>query len=90
MSLLEPTANKPYPGQWSDPPLLVEIDGEDEYFIEAILDSRIHRCNLQYLVKWIGYNIPDWELAELHSESEAVDRFHERYPDKPGLLPDVT
>jgi hypothetical protein len=73
ISLLEPAAYDPYPGQQPNPPPLVEIDGEDEYFIEAILDSWIHRCKLQYLVKWISYDMPDWEPAELHSESEAVD-----------------
>jgi hypothetical protein len=90
ISLLEPTANDPYPGQWPDPIPLVEIDGKDKYFIEAILDSQIHRCKLQYLVKWIGYDMPDWEPAELHSKSEAVDGFHEKYLDKPGPLPDAT
>jgi hypothetical protein len=90
VSLLEPAANDPYPGQRPDPPPPVEIDGEDEYFIESILDSWIHCHKLQYLVKWIGYDMPDWEPAELHSESEAVDRFHEKYPDKPGPLSDIT
>jgi transposase InsO family protein len=88
--LLEPAAHDPYLGQWPDPPPPVEIDGKDEYFIEAILDSWIHRRKLQYLVKWIGYDMPDWEPAELHSESEAVDQFHQKYPDKPGPLPDDT
>jgi hypothetical protein len=90
VSLLEPAAHDLYPGQWPNPPPLVEIDGEDEYFIEAILDSWIHRHKLQYLVKWIGYDMPDWEPTELHSKSKAVDRFHEKYPDKPGPLPDDT
>jgi hypothetical protein len=75
-SLLEPAANDLYPGQRPDAPLPVDIDGKDEYLIEAILDSRIHSCKLQYLVKWIGYDMPGWEPAECHSESEAVDRFH--------------
>jgi hypothetical protein len=51
VSLLEPAENDPYPGQQRNPPRPVEIDGEDEYFIEAILDCRIHRRKLQYLVK---------------------------------------
>jgi hypothetical protein len=86
VSLLEPAADDAYPGQNMEPPPLVEIDGEDEYFIEAILDSRIHRRKLQYLIKWVGYDLPDWGPAELHSTSAAVDTFHEKYPDKPGPL----
>jgi hypothetical protein len=73
ISLLEPTANNPDPCQWPNPPPLVDINGEDEYFIEAILDSQIHHSNLQYLVKWIGYYIPDSEPAEFPSESKVVD-----------------
>jgi hypothetical protein len=55
--LLEPVANDLYLGQWPNPPPLVEIDGQDEYFVEAILDSQMNRCKLQYLVKWISYDI---------------------------------
>jgi hypothetical protein len=86
VSLLEPTADDAYPGQNTEPPPLVEIDSEDEYFIEAVLDSRIHRRKLQYLIKWVGYDLPDWEPAEFHSKSKAVDTFHEKYPDKPAPL----
>jgi hypothetical protein len=86
VSLLEPAADDAYPGRNTEPAPLVEIDGEDEYFIEAILDSRIHRQKLQYLIKWVGYDLPDWEPAEFHSESEAMDTFDEKYPNKPGPL----
>jgi hypothetical protein len=43
VSLLEPTTDNTYPRQNTEPLPLVEIDSEDEYFIEAILDSQIHR-----------------------------------------------
>jgi hypothetical protein len=49
--LLEPATNNAYPGQNTEPPPLVEMDGEDEYCIEAVLDSRIHEQILQYLIK---------------------------------------
>jgi hypothetical protein len=42
ISLLEPTADDAYPGQNMEPPPPVEMDGKDEYFIEAIPDSQIH------------------------------------------------
>jgi hypothetical protein len=86
VSLSEPATDNTYPRQNTEPPPPVEIDSEDEYFIEAVLDSRIHRRKLQYLIKWVSYDLPDWEPTELHSESEAVDTFHEKYPDKPGPL----
>jgi hypothetical protein len=41
--LLEPATDNAYPRQNMEPLPLVEIDGEDEYFIEAILNSQIHQ-----------------------------------------------
>ena len=86
VALLEPAAQDPLPGQRQPPPPPVEIDGEQEWFVEEILDSRIHRRQLQYLVKWTGYDEPEWEPAENMNELEAVTRFHEAHPDKPGPL----
>jgi transposase InsO family protein len=53
VSLLEPAPNDPYPGQRQDPPPPVEIEGEQEWFVDRILDSRLHGRwrKLQYLVK---------------------------------------
>jgi hypothetical protein len=42
VSLLEPATDDAYPRQNMEPPPPVEIDGEDEYFIEAVLDAQIH------------------------------------------------
>ena len=56
--------------------------------MEEILDSRIYYRRLQYLVKWIGFDRPDWKPAEGVNKLEAVDRFHQRYPEKPGPLPE--
>ena len=54
--------------------------------MEEILDSCIHHRHLQYLVKWVGYDWPDCVPAEGVNKLEVVDRFHERYPQKPGPL----
>ena len=39
------------------------IHGEKEYFVEAILDTRLHHNQRQYLVKWLHYPSYDntWE-----------------------------
>jgi hypothetical protein len=56
ISLVEPIADDAYCGQNTEPPPLFEIHGQDEYFIEAILNSGIHRRKLQYLIKWVSYD----------------------------------
>jgi len=86
VSLLEPTAQDPLPGQRQPPPPPVEIDGEQEWFVDSILDSWIYRPRLQYLVKWTGFDHPNWEPAENVNELEVVTRFHEQYPRKRGPL----
>ena len=63
------------------------MDDHKEWHVEEVMNSRIYRRCLQYLVKWVGYDQLDWKPAENVNRLEAVDRFHERYPDKPGLLP---
>ena len=86
VSLLDPADNNPLPGQRNPPPPPVVVDDAEEWHVEEIFDACIFRQRLQYLVKWVGYDRPDWELAENVNKLEAVDRFHERYPQKPGLL----
>ena len=48
---LRKAVNDPLPGQIEDPPEPIEIDGEKEYAVEEILNSRRHRKKLQYRVK---------------------------------------
>ncbi|CAJ0946888.1 unnamed protein product [Ranitomeya imitator] len=42
-----------------EPPAPVLVEGELEYVVEKILDSRVSRRKLQYLVKWKGYGQED-------------------------------
>ncbi|CAJ0926531.1 unnamed protein product, partial [Ranitomeya imitator] len=55
-----------------DPPAPVLVEGELEYVVEKILDSRISRRKLQYLVKWKGYGQEEnsWVFA---SDVHAAD-----------------
>jgi transposase InsO family protein len=88
VSLLSPTANDPLSGQRNPPPPPVVINDEEEYVVDEILDARIRWNRLEYLVKWIGYDNPSWHRAKDINGLQAIDRFHELYPDKPGPLPE--
>lgn len=83
VSLLRPCSQDPLPGQIIAPRPPVVVDGEDEYYVEEILDSRRRRRRLQYLVKWAQYEVPTWEPYANVAEVEALDRFHAAYPSKP-------
>ena len=92
ISELEPAADDPDPRQVIEPPPPVEIEGEEQWEVEEVeevLDSKIRYRKLQYLIKWMGFNIPDWHDATEMNQLQTVDAFHRRYPHKPGLLPEV-
>ncbi|CAJ0940924.1 unnamed protein product [Ranitomeya imitator] len=69
-----------------DPPAPVLVDGELEYVVEKILDSRFSRRKLQYLVKCKGYGQEDnsWVSAYDVHATDLVRTFHRAHPDRPG------
>jgi hypothetical protein len=86
-SLLSPYQANTIPGRTQPPPPPVEVEGQQEYEVEEILDSKIVRNKLRYLVSWVGYapNDRTWEPAEhLANSPEAVERYHARYPQRPS------
>ena len=89
ISLLELYEDNKFPSQIQTHPPPIEIDGEPEYELEEIIDSRLHRNNLQYRAKWTGYS-PEhdktWYPAEnFENANVAIEQFHSRYPRKPRL-----
>jgi len=65
------------------------VDGEPEYEISKILDSKLDNrqrlCKLLYLVKWLAYESTDeetsWLLAtKLGNAPELINHFHHQYP----------
>ncbi|XP_053575659.1 aldo-keto reductase family 1 member B1-like [Bombina bombina] len=56
-----------------------------EYEVESLVDSRISRGELQYLVRWKNYTEEDdtWEPSSNLSAPKLVARFHRRNPDRP-------
>jgi hypothetical protein len=95
VSQLEPATPNTIPNCIQPPPPPVEVDGEPEYEISKIHDSKLdHRrrqCQLLYLIQWSGYEGMDeetsWLLAtELGNASKLVLDFHSAYPNKPGPI----
>jgi len=56
LSLLEPYQDNRFPSQIKEPPPPIQIEGEDEYELDEIIDSRLHYNKLQYRAKWKGYS----------------------------------
>ena len=86
VSQLEPAPECTIPDRVQPPPPPIDIDGEEEFEVCAILDSRRFRKRLQYLVAWEGYSIEDasWENKDyVTNAKELIEEFHQRYPEKP-------
>lgn len=68
------------------PPEPVEVEGEEEYEVEEVLDSKVHGKGLRYLVKWKGYDESEnsWEpVKNLKNAQVKVKEFHWRHPSAP-------
>ena len=98
VSMLEPATPSTTPDRVQLPPLPVFIDGELEFEITEILDSKVDQrrrnCKLLYLIHWTGYTGTDeetsWILAmELGNAPELVTDYHAAYLTKPGPLHQV-
>jgi hypothetical protein len=68
------------------PPDPVTVEGEEEYKVNKITDSRIFCHQLQYRVKWKGYEegSDSWKPAAnlTHTKRKIAD-FHKKYPSAP-------
>jgi transposase InsO family protein len=87
-NLLRLDPNDPLPGQHPEPAPPVYVDGEEEYEVEQILDSRLYgrAKKLQYRVNWVGYP-PDtqwYPAANFENSPDKLQAFHTAYPGKPG------
>ncbi|MBW0495171.1 hypothetical protein O181_034886 [Austropuccinia psidii MF-1] len=89
ISLLEPVKTSTIPNQHQAPPPPIIIEEEEEWEVFQILDSKLRRGKLWYLVEWKGFSQHSerstWEPTEnLKNCPELFKDFHSLYPDKPG------
>lgn len=90
VSLLRPFVPDPILERHAAPPPEPDlIDGEPEYEIEKILNSRIRYRKMEYLVKWVGYPTEEntWnKAADMEHAQEEIEEFHKQNPRAPHLI----
>jgi len=89
ISLLELYRDDKFSSQRIQPPPPIIIEGEPEYELEEIIDSRLHYGKLQYRAKWTGY-APEhdkvwYPYEDLENAGIAERQFPQGYPGKPSL-----
>ncbi|KXN84514.1 hypothetical protein AN958_12402 [Leucoagaricus sp. SymC.cos] len=94
VSMLELSTPNPFPTCSALPPASVVIDGEPEFEIAHIVNSKIdwcQACKLLYKVIWLGYKDTEdkssWlPASKLEHAPKLVADFHAAYPHKLGPL----
>ena len=87
-SLLKLDPQNPLPSQIQDDmqPPPITIEGEEEYFVEAIVNERHKRgrgrggpLRREYLVKWRGYSTPTWTNASALTDNQVLGAWEARH-----------
>jgi len=95
VSQLELVIPNTIPDWIQPPPPPVKVDGEPEFEISEILDSKVDHqcrsCKLLYLMHWSSYKGTDEETSwllttELGNTMELLENYHVQYLDKPRPL----
>jgi hypothetical protein len=86
---LSPYKGNEVNGQVPPPPEPVTVEGEEEYEVDHIRDSKLFGRTLKYLVRWTGYGEGEdtWEPAKnLEHAQDKVLEFYSKNPGAPRKL----
>ena len=75
------------PDRVQPPPPPISVEGETEYEIDRILDKKISRNRLKFLVRWKGYTAEHDEWIDegyLEHSKDLIDDYNERASMKPN------
>ncbi|CCO36910.1 Retrotransposable element Tf2 155 kDa protein type 1 [Rhizoctonia solani AG-1 IB] len=91
VNLLQKFHPDPHGRDPHQPPPIITEEGEEEYEVEEILDSkwkgRGKNKKIWYLIKWVGYDAGSnsWEPADnVGNAEEAIQEFHKKFPEAVG------
>jgi len=86
-NLLRLDPNDALPFQHIPPPPPIIVDGEEEWEVERIVDSRLHYRKLQYKAVWKDHPPDDtwYPASDFANAPELCQAFHQQYPHKPRL-----
>jgi len=84
-SLLRRGAIDPLPGQLPPIPLPRIRNGEEEWPVTEVVDSRMHKNRLQFRTRWEGAGELTWEPFFAVRSTEAIEAYFNRYPERPGF-----
>ncbi|MBW0551900.1 hypothetical protein O181_091615 [Austropuccinia psidii MF-1] len=91
VSLFKPVKQSAIPNQHQLQPPPVVVEEQEEWEVTQVLDSKLKRSKLWYLVEWQGFSeYPErttWQPASnLTSSPDLFKDFQSFYPDKPGPI----
>lgn len=59
-------------------PRITATPSEEEYIVEQVLDIRGHGGSTEYLLKYEGFEEPEWTYAKFTNCRQAVRQYHNR------------
>jgi len=86
---LSATPDNPIPGRKPRaPPPPIVVDGELEWEVEEVLDSRWYRRRFQFLIKWKGFSRDhnSWEAAFDVKAPDLVTEYYQKHPAAPRYI----
>ena len=90
VSLLAKHKADTIPGRAQVPAPPVEVEGEEEWEVEEILDAKLYGRwkKLRFLVRWKGYGAEhdEWVQAEDLHAAEIEQQFYNAHPDAPARV----